>query len=255
MRSADVPSFSDAGVAAHRSPRPAREPVARSRQHPSSPGARPRAGRPSGHVPRRAPHGRAASSFTTPTPCQLPPLLEQPLAWPRTLAGPARQRPAIAVFEQVKVTRRTRAATAVAADAGEGLRGGAATKFRCARSAAVEGDLRTKPQGVRVSTDQLHRQHAVASSTSARCESAHRLQILGVVVPRPTGLPPGRRRGTRPARARSPGPPTWVWPRCTGTRAPPGRTSRTCCWTASGDVLHFIGRGDLTPPGTRACWP
>ncbi len=143
------------------------------------------------------------------------------------------------------MTGRYRAAAAVAAERGEGLRVVLRTD-----SAALAGlpweAMYDQTAGAYVCRqDQLVR-HVPVASVPAPLRVRPPLRILGVVSS-PRGLPPGRGQGTRPAGARLPGPPTWVWPRCTGPRAPPGRTCRTCCWTASGNVLHFIGHGDFDP--------
>ena len=110
------------------------------------------------------------------------------------------------------MTGRYRAAAAVAAERGEGLRVVLRTD-----SAALAGlpweAMYDQTAGAYVCRqDQLVR-HVPVASVPAPLRVRPPLRILGVVSS-PRGLPPGRGQGTRPAGARLPGPPTWVWPRC-----------------------------------------
>ena len=74
--------------------------------------------------------------------------------------------------------------------------------------------------------------------------------------PPPAACPPWTWRRNRTSwPARWPGPPARAWPRCTGRRARPGPTCRTCCWTGSGTCCTSSGTATSTPARTRECWP
>ena len=55
-------------------------------------------------------------------------------------------------------------------------------------------------------------------------------------------------------RERGVDPPARAWPSCTGLRARPGQTCKTCCSMASGTCCTSSGTATSTPTGTKGYW-
>ena len=152
-----------------------------------------------------------------------------------------------------EVAGRYRAAAAVAAVHGEGLRVVLRIDTPALAGLPWEAMFDQATGGYVCRQDQLVR-HVPVASVPAPLRVRPPLRILGVVSS-PRGLPPldVDKEQDQLARALA-RPPARAWPSCTGRPARPGRTCRTCCWTGSGTCCTSSGTATSTRTGTRACW-
>ena len=147
-----------------------------------------------------------------------------------------------------EVAGRYRAAAAVAAERGEGLR--VVLRIDTPALAGLPWEaMFDRAAGAYVCRkDQLVR-HVPVASVAAPLRVRPPLRILGVVSS-PRGLPALDVEKEQDQLARRwPGPPARAWPSCTGLPARPGRTCRTCCWTGSGTCCTSSGTGTSIRPG------
>ena len=153
-----------------------------------------------------------------------------------------------------EVAGRYRAAAAVAAERGEGLR--VVLRIDDPALAGLPWEaMYDRAAGAYVCRqDQLVRHVPVAVGAGAAAGPAAAADPGRGLLP-PRAARPGRGQGTGPAGPRA-GPARYAraWPRCTGRPPRPGRTCRTCCWTGSGTCCTSSGTATSTPAGTRACW-